>query len=182
VIRLILVPFVMAIASVLNVPIHDGRQDTLEDDVKAVFLYNFTKFVDWPTFAFRTDDEAFRVCALAEAAFVKTLRGVLEGETARGRPLQLVVPEANQIPQCHILFIGRSESTSVSKILPLTTGRPVLTVGEISKFLEQGGVVNFVVENDRVRFDVDLASAQRAGLGISSKLLRVARHVREPLR
>lgn len=158
------------------------RTHTLEGDVKAAFLYNFTKFIDWPASAFHNESDVFRVCVLADADFVKKVARTLEGETARGRPLQLVTPEAGRVAECHVLFIGRTESWRTGRILPLTAGKPVLTVGETPKFLEQGGAVNFMVEDDRVRFDVDLATAQRAGLIVSSKLLRVARTVREPTR
>ena len=154
-------------------------QQTLEDEVKAAFLYNFTKYVDWPTAAFSGQSDPFRLCVLSDSEFAQAVQSIVVGETARGRALQLVRPDSAAWPTCHILFVGQSHAERAGAILSAVSGRPILTVGETPKFLDQGGAVLFVVEQNRVRFDIDLRSAGRAGLTVSSKLLRVARRVRE---
>jgi hypothetical protein len=156
-----------------------AQADTLEDEIKAAFLYNFTKYVDWPTFAFRSAADPFRLCVIADDEFVHTIRLLIQGEQAGGRSLQLLSPGPSEVPLCQILFIGAPESARARAVLAAARDRPILTVGESPGFLDQGGIILFVVERSRVRFDVDLRAARHAGLTVSSKLLRVARNVHE---
>ena len=156
-----------------------AHEQPTEADVKAAFLYNFTKYIDWPPVAFQGPAEPFRICVASDAEFTKSVQSLITGETARGRPLELTVPRLADLPRCHILFVGRREAARVGAMLAATSGRPVLTVGETQGFLEKGGAVLFDVEYHRVRFDINLDAATRAGLTVSSKLVRVARNVRE---
>lgn len=152
------------------------RTGTAEDDVKATFLFNFTKFVDWP--APPPGAEPFRVCVVAEPAFAASVDRIIAGETAEGRPLQRVTPTAPDAARtCQILFLGRSEAAHADRWMAAIRNTPVLIVGESPGFCNRGGHINFVVEGNHVRFDVNQDSASRAGLDISAQLLRVARHV-----
>lgn len=156
-------------------------QETIEPDVKATFLYNFTRFIEWPG---RTtgDSTPFRVCAVADATMEGAIRRTVEGESVHGRPLVLSQPRTPQDAEgCQILYVGRSEHQRAAPLLAAVRDLPVLTVGDSSSFVEQGGAIQFVLVNNRVRFDVNLPSAQRANLKVSANLLRVARHV-EPNR
>ena len=155
------------------------RAQASEADVKAAFLYNFTKYIEWPAEAFHGPSEPFRMCVLADEEFTRSAAAIIEGEQVLGRPLLLVVPRRADLPRCQILFIGRREAPRTGSLLAAVAGHPVLTVGEIAGFLDQGGIVVFDVADNRVRFDLDLAAALRCGLTVSSKLVRVARHVRE---
>lgn len=152
--------------------------DTLENDVKAAFLFNFTKFVDWPEAAFEGTGDPLRMCVVADAAFTASVDRIITGETVRGRPLRRVVPDASELPRCHVLYVGTAETDQADKLLSSVGRAPVLTVGETPQFMAHGGAIAFILVNGRVRFDVHLRNAERAGLTISSKLLRVAREVK----
>jgi hypothetical protein len=151
---------------------------TGESDIKAAFLYNFTKFIDWPSSAFDGTAGVFRVCVFAEPAFVRAVQRMVEGETVRGRPLRVETPYSiERARTCHIAYFARSSVDHAAGLLPALQQIPVLTVGESSQFLQRGGAMAFVLDENRVRFDINKGAADRAGLTISSKLLRVARTV-----
>jgi YfiR/HmsC-like len=151
--------------------------ETLENDVKAAFLFNFTKFVDWPDTAFGTTDEALRICVIADAAFTRSVDRIVAGETVRGRPLQRITPSSAELTRCHVLYMGAAHSEEAERLLAAVDRAPVLTVGETPTFMTYGAAISFVVMNNRVRFDINPRAAERAGLTVSSKLLRVARQV-----
>jgi hypothetical protein len=154
----------------------EQRTSTAEDAIKATFLFNFTKFVEWPAPA---DAAApFRVCIAAEPAFAQAVDRIIVGETVRGRPLERVlVSTPNEARTCQILFIGRGEAQRAERWIAPVRDLPVLLVGESRGFWEKGGHINFVLDENHVRFDVNQDTASRSGLTISSKLLRVARNV-----
>jgi hypothetical protein len=148
----------------------------VENDIKAAFLYNFAKYVEWPETAFSSGD--FRVCVVADGSFQKSVDDIIAGESVAGRPVtrrEPATPEAAR--SCNILFVGRGEPRRAEQLLLAVKGANVLTVGDGAEFLTRGAAVTFVREGDRVRFDVNIGEAQRAGLTISSRLLRVARRV-----
>ncbi|MCA1559843.1 MAG: YfiR family protein [Acidobacteria bacterium] len=154
---------------------------TAESDIKAAFLFNFTKFVDWPATAFEGTPNVFRVCVFAEPSFVRSVQRMLQGETVRGRPLQVETPySAERARTCHIAYFAQSSVDHAAGLLPALRQEPVLTVGESKRFLTQGGALAFVLDDNRVRFDINKKAADQAGLTISSKLLRVARNVSPP--
>jgi hypothetical protein len=150
-----------------------------EDDLKAAFLYNFAKYVEWPPSAFTgISPETFRLCVVADPSFVKLVQDIVAAETIDDRPVVLLTPEgAEAARMCHILFIGGDERERAPGLLSAVQGSPVLTVGNGDEFLALGGMVGFVRDRTRVRFDVNTAVARRAGLAISSRLLRIARRV-----
>lgn len=147
---------------------------SMERDVKAAYLFNFTKFVRWP--AGTGGPDQFRLCVVGDARFASALDEIIRGESADGRPLVRVEPESVEAARgCQILFIGSGDAQQGARLLEAVRNLPVLTVGEGPKFLDQGGAIRFVIDDGRVRFDVNLDAAARAGIEISSKLLRVAR-------
>jgi hypothetical protein len=151
-------------------------QPSLENDVKATFLYHFTKFVEWPPPS--QPDEPFRVCAVADAAFIAALDRTVADESVAGRPLARAdARSADEARRCAILYIGAEYAAHAAPLLAAVRDLPVLTVGEGTSFIKQGGAIGFVLENNRVRFDISQRALQRAGLKASSKLLRVARNV-----
>ena len=156
-----------------------AQEESIEDDVKAAFLYNFTKYVDWPATAFQDAGDSFRMCVAASPKFVRTVENLITGETARGRPIQLVTPELANVHRCHMLFTAAREASRFDAALRSLSGRPILTVGESQALFDQGGAILLVVDDSRVRFDIDPRAIDKAGLTVSSKLLRVARRVRE---
>jgi YfiR/HmsC-like len=166
----------IAVTLLTTAPLAAQPSTVAEDDVKAAFLYNFAKYVEWPDAAF--PEGALRVCVVADAAFAKRVDDIIAGETIEGRPVTREAPSTpDQARSCNILFVGGAEAGRADRLLGAVRGAHVLTVGDTADFLARGGVVTFVREGDRVRFDVNVGEAQRAGLIISSRLLRVARHV-----
>jgi hypothetical protein len=142
--------------------------------VKAAFLLNFTKFIDWPQTEAVGADTQLAICLLGDDSFGSVLDQMLEGETVGGRKLS-VQRVQRPLPSCRVLFVGKSEK-DVSGILS-RLGPGVLTVGESAGFLRDGGMIDFVVDDRRVRFDINQPAVVRAGLKVSSKLLNVARLV-----
>jgi hypothetical protein len=147
--------------------------------VKAAFLYNFAKFVEWPEGAFADAGAPLVIGILGEDPFEDALDGVIRGKTASGRALAVKRSKDLQgVGACHILFISSSERKRIEQIVEGLQGASVLTVGETEAFTRLGGVVGFVVEEGRVRFEINADSAERARLRVSSKLLALARVVR----
>jgi len=141
----------------------------LEYRVKAAYLFNFTRFVEWPDEP--SDTTPLRICVASENPFGTILEETIRGERVNGRPLQARV--VRQPRGCHVLFIPRG--VAGDPYLRATRGRPVLTVGETPDFLRSGGIVNFVLEDGKIRFEIERDAAARANLTISSRLLRLAR-------
>ena len=151
------------------------QRTTAEADIKAAFLFNFTKLVDWPTVA---PAGPFQICTLADGTFDALLARTLTGESTGGRPIQQTTPDSPDVARtCHILFISRRADGNASRWIAAVRGQPVLVVAESPGAEQAGAHITFVVEDNRVKFDVNDDAAARAGLTISSKLLRVARHV-----
>jgi YfiR/HmsC-like len=149
---------------------------SLEYQVKAAFLLNFTKFIEWPPSAFQQADSPVSICILGGDPFGGTLDQILSGELVGGRKVVAQRIKSAPTPQaCQALFVGRPEK-DVGKILP-GLGPGVLTVGEGESFLRDGGMIAFVIENRRVRFEINQTTAENAGLKLSSKLLSVAKQV-----
>ena len=157
--------------------LHSQTPQPGEKAIKAAFLYNFTKFVEWPQSAFSDAAAPFRVCVFGDAGFRHDVEEMLKGETIGGRALSVVTPDANEIKGCHLAYFGPGDAERSAQVLAAMRGVPILTVGEGARFLQQGGVISFVLEDNRVRFDVNKRAVDRAGLTVSSKLLRVARNV-----
>ena len=153
------------------------RARTAEPDIKAAFLFNFTKFVEWPAVA---PGGAFQLCTLADAGFDALLTRTVAGESTDGRLIVRATPESPDVARlCHILFISAREDAHLDRWVAAVRGQPVLVVGESKTAEDAGAHITFVVEENRVKFDVNDDAASRAGLRISSKLLRVARRVTE---
>jgi len=150
--------------------------EPLEYRVKAAFLLNFTKFIEWPPSSFSSADSPFDLCVMGEDPFGRALDELVEGETVNGRKLEVQRIRRDEAKNCQVLFIDNSEK-EIPKILS-GLGPGVLTVGEGDGFLRDGGIIGFVIQNRRVRFDINQSAAEAARLKISSKLLIVARNVR----
>jgi hypothetical protein len=144
--------------------------------VQAAFLLNFTKFIEWPASAFAAADSPVAICILGDDPFGSALDQIVEGEVANGRKISIQRINRAPTPQsCQVVFVGKPDKEAL-KILP-ALGLGVLTVSEGSSFVRGGGMIAFVLENRRVRFDINLTVAENAGLKLSSKLLSVARVV-----
>jgi vacuolar-type H+-ATPase subunit F/Vma7 len=148
-----------------------------EYQVKAVYLYNFSKFVTWPANSIQGD--TFTVCVLGPDPFGPFLDTTLANETIGNRPLVAKrISDFHEISGCQILFISASEAAHVNEILSPIEKSSVLTVSDIPSFTNSGGMIGFELIDNRVRFDVNLAAAEKAGLTLSSQLLKVATDVK----
>jgi hypothetical protein len=150
-----------------------------EYQVKAAFLYNFAKFVEWPPQAFDVAANPIIVCIVGETPIYTLLESAVIDKTAGNRSLAVrKVSDGQQATGCHILFIGRADRKRIPAVLAAITPWGILTVGETPEFVAEGGVVNFKLENGRVRFEINVDAARRERLRISSKLLSLAEIVK----
>ena len=151
----------------------------LEYQVKAAFLLNFTKFVEWPTAAFTAPDAPITICVIGEDPFGTILDQTIEGESVNNHGVRArrLLPDGN-LRSCHIVFISRSERERFAQIVSGLRGSSVLTVSELPGFADAGGVIEFIIEGGKARFYINAATAEDAGLKLSSRLLRVAKEVR----
>lgn len=149
-----------------------------EYEVKAAFLYNFGKFVEWPAEAFASPSTPLTLCVVGTDPFGEILDRTVSGKTINGRAIAARrLGKGDELRTCHILFISPSERQAIAEILAHVRGHAVLVVGETEGLAARGGMFNFVVESNRVRFEANPAAAERCGLRISSKLLALARVV-----
>ena len=143
--------------------------------LKAAFLYNFAKFTRWPPSSFPDGSAPLRVCVFGEDPFGAALESIA-GRTIRGRVVEVRRIESVEAGMaCHLLFISVSEAARLTGILDSLSGRPVLTIADMPGFARSGGIINLKTNsNDKIRFEINVAIAKRAGLRFSSKLLNLA--------
>jgi hypothetical protein len=150
-------------------------QPTDEYQIKAVFLFNFAQFVEWPADAFEDARSPLVIGVLGRDPFGSHLDEVVAGETINGRPLKIQrYRHAEEIKVCHVLFISDSGDARLEQIFAQLAGRSILTVGDGESFAQRGGVIRFVMEKNKIRFRINLTAAKAGNLIISSKVLRSA--------
>jgi hypothetical protein len=155
-------------------------QSATEYQVKAAYLYNFAKFVEWPPSRFANASAPLQICIFGRDPFGDGLRTQTADKAVNGRKLEVdAIADLQHARTCHILFISSSVAIPVKQIVEALRGANVLTVGDTKGFAEQGGMISFGLEDDRVQFEVNRKAAEQAGLKISSKLLSVAKLVIE---
>lgn len=170
--------WVLGVVALLLSSMHAQSPTVSEYQVKAAFLYNFAKFIEWPPSSFSDASAPLRICVFGQDPFGHELRDITNEKTINGRKLQVdQVVDLQLARTCHILFIASSEKAQLTRIFESLRGTDVLTVGDTKGFVQQGGMINFVPENNRVQFEVNRKAAGQAGLKISSKLLNVAKLV-----
>jgi hypothetical protein len=145
-----------------------------EDQVKAAFLLNFPKYVEWPAEIFAATNSPITLATLGDTSLGEELREMVKDRIVNGRPLVFTVLTENAVHDCHILFVPEAAQRRLPAILEKLKGASVLTVGESDDFLDTGGAVSLVRRERRIRMEVNLAAAKQARLKISSKLLSVA--------
>jgi hypothetical protein len=146
-----------------------------EYQIKAVFLFNFAQFVEWPPSAFAGAEAPLVIGVLGRDPFGGALDEAVLDEKTHGRKFVIQrYSRVEEIQTCHILFVSRSESGRLPAISNAMKGRSILTVSDADGFTEQGGMIRFVMEQNKVRFRINLESAKTAGLTLSSKLLQSA--------
>jgi hypothetical protein len=155
------------------------NEGNAEYPVKLAFLYNFTKFVEWPPNSYRDPGAPLAICIVGEDPFSPYLEVELRSRTVGGHPVEVRrLRPSDILSACHIVFIPVTEKNQAARIVSDLKGSSTMTVGEIEGFAVQGGIINFTVEDNRLHFEVNTLAAERAGLKISSKLLSLARIVK----
>src|ERR1700733_10215338 len=170
-------------AAVLAVSLHAQTSKVNAGQVQAAYLYNFGKFVKWPAVAPANQSGAFIICVLDQDPFGDTLQSTLSGETVAGKPVAVRrLTKPLDASACHILFISGSRAHELNQILSSIDEAAVLTVSDMPDFSKRGGMIQFVLEGDRIRFEINLAGAEKSHLVFPSELLKVATAVRKPAR
>ena len=151
-----------------------------EYEVKAAYIYNFTKYVEWPSGSFQGRSKTIRVCVIGDDPFGSSLTA-LNGKRVGKRSVRIRRNTSlHDVRSCEILFISGSEEENLDQIMKAINGSLVLTIGDSEGFARKGVMINFYMENNKVRFEINPKAAMRAGLRISSNLLRIARIVGGP--
>jgi len=146
-----------------------------EYQVKAVFLFNFAQFVEWPPQSFENAAAPFVIGVLGTDPFGAALEGAVRGETVEGRTFVIErYRSVTEIRHCQILFISRSEAAHMEDIRAVLAGHSILTVSDIEDSSQRGVMIRFIAESNRIRLRINADAAKAAGLSISSKLLRPA--------
>jgi len=149
-----------------------------EYEIKAAFLYNFAKFVEWPAKPLADTSATIIIGVLGEDPFGGALE-TIKGKTIEGRQVATKrFKSVRDLEVSHILFISSSEKERLGEIMKVLKDRSVLTVSEMAGFVEAGGTINFIIEGNKVRFEINAVNAERAGLRLSSRLLSVAKVVK----
>jgi hypothetical protein len=145
-----------------------------EYDIKAAYVYNFGRFARWPDTL--EDEGTFAICIVGTDFMGPTLDAILSGEEIDGLPLVLrrLSSASDSVDTCRILFISRSEESRLDRILGIVGTLPILTVSDVPGFARRGGMIEFVLDDNRVRFEIDADRVDRNGLALASELLRVA--------
>jgi len=165
-----------AALSLLLIGLTCAAQGPSEYQVKAAFLLNFMKFVAWPPGALGNAGSPLSICILGDDPFGKDIDQIVEGETIGGRPVAIERVRKLPLPRsCNVLFVSRSEKDISEMMSGLPPG--VLTVSDRDRFLQEGGMIAFVIADRRVRFDINQAAAMRASLTMNPLMLAVARSV-----
>jgi len=163
--------------------LHAQQAKPSEYQVKAAYLYNFGRFVKWPAGVAAGKGDSFPVCVLGRDPFGSILDSTLAGEALEGKPVVIRrIARPQDAPDCRILFVSSTEENHLKEILAAIDQAGVLTVSDIPGFSRRGGMIQFVVEGDRIRFEINLATAESAKLVLSSELLKVAAAVRRNAR
>lgn len=154
-------------------------QNSREYNIKAVFLYNFTRFIDWPPNSFRSADAPFVIGILGDDPFHSAIDEAVAGEKAKGHSIIVQrYQNVQDIKNCHILFISNNEAGRLREILQALSNKNILTVSDIPEFATTGGIIRFMTKENKIKLQINLPASKDADLNISSKLLQLAEIVR----
>jgi YfiR/HmsC-like len=172
--------FVLLILTLSFSALDPGRaqENSKEYQLKAVFLFDFAQFVKWPSGCFPNPDAPFCIGILGDDPFGSTLEATIQGETVNNHKLRVVRGRTfEDLKDCQLIFISKSEESHVAEIFSKLDSKPILTVSEINSFAQNGGIIDFYLQGNKVRFEINPDSAQRRGLKISSQLLTLGKIV-----
>ena len=156
-----------------------SAQTVEESRVKAAYLYNFAKFVDWPPEVFRNPNDPAVICVVGDERTSDVLESAVLGKKANGRPVEARVPHSSaEFKYCQVLFIGFSDKERIAHLLNGLQRSSVLTVGQSNQFISLGGMINLAQNHATIELEIDPQASNAVGLKISSRLLMVARVVK----
>ena len=171
---------VVILWTLAGVAILRAQTPPTEYEVKAAYLYQFGKFVEWPEGTLGRAGDAFAICTLGVDPFGSVLDGTISGRSVQGKQvIARRLASVNDALSCNILFVSSSEQNHLAEILKVVQGRSILTVSDMNNFLPQGGMIQFQIEQNKVRFEINLTAVEHANLKISSQLLKVAKLTKE---
>lgn len=151
-----------------------GEPVSKEYQVKAAFLYNFAKFVEWPASSFENEGSPLVIGVFGENPFGSELENLVRGRKINGHPIFIKsVPSAAAVRNMHVLFISAAENERLGEFRTAVRNAGILTVGETDEFARRGGIIQFVPDGDKIRFEIRADQAASAGLKISSQLLKL---------
>jgi hypothetical protein len=159
----------------LLIPVPGATQDVTEPALKAAFVYNFAKFTDWPAAVVPPAAEPFVLCVVGDAAVADALERLVKGRVLAGH--SMAVHKSPGAPEhvCHVIYLSGLTATQATQLVARHRDLPVLTISDTEGFTELGGIAQFFFEHGQLRFNIDVASARRAHLQISSSLLVLAK-------
>jgi hypothetical protein len=161
-----------------SAPVRADSTTPTEYEVKAAFIYNFAKYVRWPEASTSQTTKPFVIGVIGRDPFGRALDDTIRGQNVQGRAVSVKrFGKVEEVADCDILFISSSEKNNLPRILEVLHKAPVLTIGDMDRFAERGGMINLTTEEARVRFEINVEAAERAGLKPGSQLLRLARIV-----
>lgn len=167
--------FLLLWASQSEAPCSHGQDHAAESSIKFAFLYNFGKFVEWPSSKFAKADSFFVFGFVGDDPFGDDLEKSVLNKTLNGHPIHVLHATSDEeMRECHILYIGASEKKRMPALLASVRGASVLTVSDSERFCLQGGMINFRIPENKVRFEINARAAEKENLKLSSKLLSVA--------
>ena len=184
-------PFIKVISNLflISFALLQGSQPVLaqtpsrEYQLKAVFLFNFTQFVDWPATAFENDQSPLVIGVMGENPFGVYLEQTVSDEKINGHPLVVqYYKNTEDIKSCHILFINIRETKKLEQVLAAVQGRNILTVSEHPDFLKQEGMIKFVTNNNKIKLQINMEACKESRMVLSSKLLRLAEIIKNPVK
>ena len=177
-IRIPIVPLILVLVACGPGPVRGAPPGTREYDVKAAFLLHFAQFVNWPATAFKEANSPLIYCTIGDDPFAGSMDDALRGQTFGSRPIQVQHLKAHDsIGRCHVLFISGSDKKFQMAQLAAAASQPILTVGDTDGFARSGGIVGFLVQDNKVAFEINVGAAGRAQLKIASRLLSLAKSV-----
>jgi hypothetical protein len=157
-------------------PLHAQQKSAAEYQVKAVFLYNFTQFVDWPPGSFTSPDDPFIIGIVGDDPFGNYLDEAIANEKIGTHPIQVRrFNGLKGIGACHMLYINSDDPDWVERVLNSIEGKNILTVSDAPAFNKMGGMIRFFKEDNKIRLQINISRSKEAQLSISSKLLSVAK-------
>jgi hypothetical protein len=158
----------------------DDAPPSREYQLKAAFIYNFAKFVEWPDGTFAAAGDPLVIGIIGDDPFNGALDQAIKGKTVGGHPLvirQITAGKEKSLKACQVVFVPASQDQNLDTILAAVKGAGILTVGESEKYVRAGGVIRLYLEDNKVRFEISQRAARAARLIVSAKLLKLAKLV-----